>query len=119
MRIPRIFVLRRAVLADQVCRDVSERWAGGTHLALVYGGRQDSGNWGNIQSALANGSALRLVLNEPELAVSFILPSQIGALPPEETMIVTELGHTYTFPQYQAFLSGRETTTVVKDAEKP
>lgn len=119
VKIPKIFVLRRAVLAEQVCRDVSDRWTGGTHLALVYGGRQGSGNWGNIQSALANGSALRLVLNEPDLEVRFILPSQIGATPPEETMIVTELGHTFTFPQYQELLAGREPTAVVRDSEKP
>jgi len=117
--IPRIFILRRAVLAEQVCRDVSDRWAGGTHLALVYGGRQGGGNWGNIQSALANGSALRLVLNEPDLAVSFILPSQIGAIPPEETMIVTELGHTFTFSQYQEVLAGREPTAVLQHPVTP
>ena len=71
----------------------------------MYAGRQDTGNWGNIQSALSEGRALRLVLNQPTLAVTLVLPSHNEDIAPDQMLIVTELGHTFTYPQYQAILA--------------
>ncbi len=102
VKIPKIRVLRRAVLAEQVCADVARRWTGGPQLVLVYSGDPDLGNWGNIQSAISDGKALRLVLRQPTLQVTFLVPSQCGAVPPDQVMIVTELGQTFTVSQYQA-----------------
>jgi hypothetical protein len=107
VRIPKVRVLRRAVLAEQVCTDVTRGWNGGGRLVLVYAGRLDSGNWGNIQSALGEGRALRLVLGQPTLAVTLALPEQSRDIPPDETMIVTDLGRTFTSSHYQAMLAGR------------
>jgi hypothetical protein len=104
VRIPQVRVLRRAVLAERVCTDVTKRWAGGSRLALVYVGRQDVGNWGNIQSAIGDGKALRLVLNQPTLEVTLTLPDDSGDIPPEEMMIVTEFGDTFTLQQYQEIM---------------
>ena len=56
---------------------------------------------GSIQSALSDGCALRLVLHQPDLDVQFILPAEGADIPEDQVMIVTELGRTFTFPQYQ------------------
>jgi hypothetical protein len=101
VRIPQVRVLRRAVLAERVCTDVTLRWPGGSRLALVYVGRQDTGNWGNIQSAISDGRALRLVLRQPELPVAMVLPSETADIPTSQMMLVTELGEAFTYKQYQ------------------
>jgi hypothetical protein len=101
VKIPMLRVLRRAVLAQEVCACVAQQWPGGPKLVLVYAGDPAMGNWGNIKSAMSDGSALRLVLHQPDLDVRFILPAEGGDVPEDQVMIVTELGRTFTFPQYQ------------------
>lgn len=110
VKIPQLRVLRRAVLAEKVCSDVSRRWNGGSRLSLVYGGRQDLGNWTNIQSAISDGSALRLVLRQPTLAVTLTLPGETADIPTNEMMIVTELGETFTYSQYQTIVARYQPT---------
>jgi hypothetical protein len=101
--LPHSFVLRRAILAERVCRDVSSRWSGGARLALVYGGRKRA-NWLNIESSIAKASALRLVLNQPHLDVRFVPPAQkpVANDPNETVILVTELGECYTPAEWAA-----------------
>ncbi|HET6349164.1 MAG TPA: hypothetical protein VFH88_08780, partial [Candidatus Krumholzibacteria bacterium] len=101
VKVPKLRVLRRAVLAEQVCLDVSHHWPRGRRLVLVYAGNPDYGNWGNIRSAMNDGSALRLVLRQPQLDVEFLLPAQSTDVPEEQVMVVTELGQAYTVAQYR------------------
>ena len=101
VQIPKLRVLRRAVLAQEVCTCVAQQWPGGSHLVLVYAGDPSMGNWGNIKCALSDGRALRLVLHQPDLDVKFILPAEGGDIPQDQVMIVTELGRTFTPPQYE------------------
>jgi hypothetical protein len=101
VKIPKLRVLRRAVLAEEVCSGVEKHWPGGTTLALVYAGDPAMGNWGNIKSAINDGSALRLVLHRPDLKVICVLPAEGRDIPVVQVMIVTELGRTFTFDQYQ------------------
>jgi len=101
VQIPQLRVLRRAVLAEQVCRDVARSWPGGHRLVLVYTGDPGAGNWGNIRSSMNDASALRLVLHQPELEVLFLVPEECAGIPPDEEMFVTELGNTFTAPQYE------------------
>jgi hypothetical protein len=105
VKIPKLRVLRRAVLAEEICSGVAQHWPGGSRLALVYAGDPGMGNWGNIQSAISDGIALRLVLHQPTLEVVFLLPSEGRDVPEDQVMIVTELGRTFTFPQYQTVRS--------------
>jgi hypothetical protein len=100
VRIPKLRVLRRAVLAEEVCTCVAQHWPGGSKLVLEYAGDPAMGNWGNIKSAISEGCALRLVLHQPDLDVEFILPSEGADIPESQVMIVTELGRTLTPPQY-------------------
>lgn len=110
VQIPRLRVLRRSVFAETMCNDVSERWGGGPRLALVYAGRAELGNWGNIKCAIHDGDALRLVLHQPALEVDFLLPSQVRGIPPEQIMVVTELGETLTVDQYRVLARYRPLT---------
>jgi hypothetical protein len=110
VKLPKVRVLRRAVLAERVCNDVSERWTRGPRLSLVYAGRADLGNWGNIKCALHDGDALRLVLHQPALEVDFLLPSQVSGIPPDQIMVVTELGETLTIDQYRVLARYRPLT---------
>ncbi|HET6462163.1 MAG TPA: hypothetical protein VFH33_00045 [Candidatus Krumholzibacteria bacterium] len=110
VKLPKIRVLRRAVLAEQVCNDVSERWPRGPRLSLVYAGRSELGNWGNIKCAIHDGDALRLVLHQPALPVDFLLPSQVSHVPTDQIMVVTELGEALTVDQYRVLARYRPLT---------
>jgi hypothetical protein len=107
--IPRNFVLRRAVLAERVCHDVTERWPGAARLVLIYAGDPRAANWVNIQSALGEGSALRLVLQRPGLDVRFVLPAEAGSYHEgdDAVMVVTDLGQTYTLAEWQEIVRRR------------
>jgi len=110
VQIPKVRVLRRAVLAEQVCNDVSERWKRGSRLVLVYAGRAELGNWGNIKCAIHDGDALRLVLHQPDLQVDFLLPAQVSHIPSDDIMVVTELGEALTVDQYRVLARYRPLT---------
>jgi hypothetical protein len=94
--LPRSFVLRRALLAERMWNclraKTDPRNAGG-RLVLVYRQPQYRANWVNIHSALGQGSAVRLALDQPNLDVVFAPPSE---LPPDvkesELFFYTEAG---------------------------
>jgi len=112
VKLPRDFVLRRAVLADRVCRDVQGRWSGGSRLVLVYVGDPNAANLANIRSALGpsvrgEGSALRLALQQPGLDVQLGVLKSAGSLPESGIMILTDLGHTFTTAEWRAMMTRR------------
>jgi hypothetical protein len=49
----------------------------------------------------------------------FALPSEAGEFSLDETMVVTELGQTFTITQYQAILEGRDPAAVVTGGSPP
>jgi hypothetical protein len=108
--LPRIFVLRRAVLAERMCADLQAKWgAPGPRLVLAYPFPQaPPANWRNVQSALGYGSAVRLALNRPGLEVVFVPPAEMpDSTDPSGVIVYTELGRAYTLREWQRIRDGQ------------
>ena len=77
---PHSIVLRRAVMAERMWHGirwrVNQRNESG-RLILVYNQPRYEANWGNIRSALGQGSAVRLALDWRDLDVIFVPPSKM------------------------------------------
>jgi hypothetical protein len=104
--IPKIFVLRRAALAERMCRSVYADFDPSLQrLFLVYpGARTLEANWRNPRSALGDGSAIRLLVKRPDLDVAFVPPDTLPADAEErEVLVFTELGHVMTMEQWKTF----------------
>lgn len=101
MPLPPSFVLRRAVLAERMCHDIrakSTRYGKGGRVVLVYPHPEYHANWRNIHAALGQGSAVRLVLDSPDLDVVMSPPEPLPPLddPSTEVFYYTEMGRCYT-----------------------
>jgi drug/metabolite transporter superfamily protein YnfA len=105
IQLPRSFVLRRAVLAQRMCADIQSRQPmhESGRLVLVYPHPEAAANWRNIQSALGQGSALRLALESPDLDVVFVPPAEIPVRTGDSinVLVYNELGRCYTVPEWQ------------------
>jgi hypothetical protein len=102
--LPRIFVLRRAVLAERMLGDIRARAdTFAERLILMYPTPELKANWRNVQSALGSGSGVRLFLERPGLDVVFVPPATlpVGASA-TEVMVFTEFGNCYTVSEWQA-----------------
>jgi hypothetical protein len=96
----RVAVLRRAQLAERMCAGIRSKWRGESRrLILMYPGPAElKANWRNVYDALGQGSAVRLVLRDPELDVLFVPPAELPTAPdPAEVLVFTELGHCFTW----------------------
>jgi hypothetical protein len=104
INLPRSFVLRRAVLAQRICDGVQDRWtaSGRGRLVMVYPGRQHAANWRNVMTAVGGGSALRILLRDPDLDVVFVPPAPMPG-PDEfgEFIVFSEVGDCYTIDEYK------------------
>jgi len=104
--LPRIFVLRRSVLAERMCYDIARRYdASWQRIFLVYPGpRTLEANWKNPRSALGEGSAVRLLEKRLDLDVIFVPPD---TLPPgtkeNEVLVFTEGGNVMTPEEWKTF----------------
>ncbi len=112
MQLPRSFVLRRAVLAERMCHDLlikSAKKGKGGRLILAYPYPKYAANWRNIYSALGQGSAVRLVLESPDLDVVFVPPAAAPSADDlsTEVLFYTELGRCYTVAEREEGLRRR------------
>lgn len=101
--LPRIFVLRRAVIAEQLCRDTFTRFDPGLNrLIMLYpGDPAHKANWRNAQSAAGGGSAIRLVVNRLDLGVVFVPPDTLPAdATDREVRVFTEAGNVMTVQEW-------------------
>lgn len=97
--IPCVFVLRRALLAENVCETVKAQWAGERRICVVYGGPSDNSTKADIKSATGGGSAIRLILRRPDLIVNFCPVSVLKEppVPDRAIMIADHLGRLHDF----------------------
>jgi hypothetical protein len=111
--LPRLFVLRRAILAENVCRGVVSKWPGGSHLLLVYGGSQGLANGTNVRSAIGDGSAIRVTLERRDLDVVFAPPAVLHTPPGPErvVMVIDPLGGVHTASEWLAMYPDQPRTT--------
>jgi hypothetical protein len=104
--LPRIFVLRRSVLAERMCHDISRRFDSSLHrLFLVYPGpRALEANWRNPKSALGNGTAVRLLEKRLDLDVIFVPPDTLpSGVEEREVLVFTEGGFVMTPQEWKVF----------------
>jgi hypothetical protein len=104
----RSFVLRRAMLADLMCRDIKSKVPRGTvgdRIILLYPFPEYAANWRNVYTAMGNGSAVRLLLDMPELDVIFAPPRDLPRRVDEmkEVLYYTELGRCYTAAEWARY----------------
>jgi hypothetical protein len=100
--LPRIFVLRRAVVAERVCAGVKARWAGEGKVFLLYTGSQHAANGLNVRSAIGEGSALQLVLGRPDLEVRFVTTVELSGEKRGLVLVINPVGDVYTQAEWKA-----------------
>jgi hypothetical protein len=102
--LPRVFVLRRALIAQRVCTGVSARWHGESRVFLLYAGSPQSANGQNIVSAIASGDAIRVALGRPDLMVSFTTPAELPQVADASSLVVAidQVGNVYTHDEWEA-----------------
>jgi hypothetical protein len=102
VNLPRLFVLRRAVLAERMVKDIKAKFdTTAPRLILIYPVAELEPNWRNVQSALGDGSAVRLVLNRPDLDVMFVPPATLPDATRREVMVFTEWGSCHTLDEWK------------------